>query len=85
MSLLWPWALAMLPLPFLLRVLLPRAKQNNDAALQVPHLSDYQIGKNESYINKRSRWPLLLYTLAWICLVIAAARPQWTGDRSNYR
>lgn len=80
MSLLWPWALALLPLPFLLRVLLPRAKQNNDAALQVPHLSDYQIGKNESYINKRSRWPLLLYTLAWICLVIAAARPQWTGN-----
>ena len=80
MSLLWPWALAMMPLPFLLRLLLPRAKQSNDAALLVPHLSDYQIGENESYANKRSRWPLLLYTLAWICLVIAAARPQWTGE-----
>jgi len=22
----------------------------------------------------------LLYTLAWLCLVIASARPQWTGD-----
>ena len=80
MSLLWPWALAILPLPFLLRLLMPRAKQSNDAALQVPHLSAYQLGENEAYVNKSSRWPLLLYTLAWICLVIAAARPQWTGE-----
>ena len=80
MSLLWPWALAALPLPFLFRLLMPRAKQSNDAALQVPHLSDYQLGENEAYVNKSSRWPLLLYTLAWICLVIAAARPQWTGE-----
>ena len=79
MSLLWPWALAILPLPFLLRLVLPRAKQTNDAALQVPHLSDYQTGKNDTYVNKSSRWPLLLYTLAWVCLVVATARPQWTG------
>ena len=80
MSLLWPWALAALPLPFLFRLLMTRAKQSNDAALQVPYLSDYQLGENEAYVNKSSRWPLLLYTLAWICLVIAAARPQWTGE-----
>ena len=80
MSLLWPWALAILPLAFLFRLLMPRAKQSNDAALQVPYLSDYQLGENEAYVNKSSRWPLLLYTLAWICLVIAAARPQWTGE-----
>jgi len=80
MSLLWPWALVALPLPFLFRLLLPRAKQSNDAALQVPHLSDYQISENTSFVDKRSSWPILLYTLAWICLVIAAARPQWTGD-----
>lgn len=80
MSLLWPWALAAMPLPFLMRLLLPRAKQTNDAALLVPHLSDYQVGSNETYVSKGSRWPLLLYTLAWICLVIAAARPQWTGE-----
>ncbi len=80
MSLLWPWALAIMPLPFLLRLLLPRAKQANDAALQVPYLSDYQVGKNDTYVNRKSRWPLLLYTLAWVCLIIATARPQWTGE-----
>jgi len=79
-TLLWPWALAALPLPFLLRLLLPRAKQTNDAALRVPRLSDYRLSDRITYNDKKARWPLLLYTLAWICLVLAAARPQWTGD-----
>ena len=79
-SLLWPWALAALPLPFIFRLLLPRAKQSNDAALRVPHLSDYQTSDGHGFSHKGSRWPLLLYTLAWVCLVIAASRPQWTGD-----
>ena len=80
MSLLWPWAFALLPLPFLLRLLLPRAKNTNDAALRVPQLSDFKLGENKIYGSTTSRWPLLLYSLAWICLVIALARPQWTGD-----
>ncbi len=79
-SFLWPWVLAAFPLPFLLRALLPRAKQRNDAALRVPHLADFQTLKSNSEINKASRWPLLLYTLAWLCLLLAASRPQWTGD-----
>ncbi len=80
MSLLWPWAFALLPLPFLLRLLLPRAKNTNDAALRVPQLSDFKLGENKIYGSTTSRWPLLLYSLVWICLVIALARPQWTGD-----
>ncbi len=80
MSFLWPWVFVIFPLPFLLRWLLPRAKQTNDAALRVPHLSDYQTMKSSSTINTGSRWPILLYTLAWLCLLIAASRPQWTGD-----
>ncbi len=77
---LWPWAFTLLPAPFILRLLLPRAKKTGDAALRVPDLADYQLGDSLSSVTKKSRWPLLLYSLAWICLVIAAARPQWTGD-----
>ena len=80
MTYLWPWAFVILPLPFLLRFILPRAKQSNDAALRVPHLADYQTNENNTFVSKNSRWPLLLYSLAWICLIIATARPQWTGD-----
>ena len=79
-SLLWPWALAALPLPFILRLLLPRAKKADDAALRVPDLSCYQVSESSSYASRSTRWPLLLYTLAWVCLVVAASRPQWTGD-----
>jgi Ca-activated chloride channel family protein len=79
-SLLWPWALAALPLPFILRLLLPRAKKADDAALRVPDLSYYQVSEGSGYANRSARWPLLLYTLAWVCLVVAASRPQWTGD-----
>jgi Ca-activated chloride channel family protein len=77
---LWPWALAALPLPFLLRLLLPRAIQSNDAALKVPYLSDFELGNGRSLNTQKSRWPLLLYSLAWVCLVVAITRPQWTGD-----
>ena len=79
-TLLWPWALIALPLPFIFRLLLPRARQTNDAALRVPHLSDYKTDDSSSFSHSGSRWPLLLYTLAWVCLVLAAARPQWTGE-----
>jgi Ca-activated chloride channel family protein len=79
-SFLWPWALAAFPLPFLLRALLPRARQNNDSALRVPHLAEYQNLKANGMVNKTTRWPLLLYTLAWLCLLLSASRPQWTGE-----
>lgn len=79
-SFIWPWALAVLPLPFLLRLILPRAKKTNDAALRVPDLTTYSLDENLTQTSIKSRWPLLLYSLAWLCLVLAAARPQWTGD-----
>ncbi|MBE9560686.1 MAG: VWA domain-containing protein [Proteobacteria bacterium] len=80
MSFIWPWAFALLPLPFVLRLLLPRAKVSNDAALLVPDLSEYQLDDKLTYADKKSLWPLLVYSLAWICLIIALARPQWTGE-----
>ena len=79
-SLLWPWALAALPLPFIFRLLLPRAKKADDAALRVPDLSYYEVSESSRYVDRKARWPLLLYTLAWVFLVVATSRPQWTGD-----
>ena len=79
-SLLWPWAFAVLPLPFLLRLVIPRTKKSNDAALRVAQLSDFQLSDDISSAGRAARWPFLLYSLAWICLVTALARPQWTGD-----
>jgi len=80
MNFLWPWAFILLPLPFFFRLILPRATQGNDASLKVHDITDFQLQDSASLIHHKKRWPLLLYTLAWICLIIAAARPQWTGD-----
>ncbi len=79
-SFIWPWVFAILPLPFIFRLLIPAAKASNDAALLVPELSDYQSENKLSNAGNKSRWPLLLYSLVWLCLVIASARPQWTGE-----
>ena len=76
----WPWLLYCLPLPILLRLLLPRASDANDAALRVPYLQDFALSTKANRRNGQRLWPILLYLLAWSCLLIAAARPQWTGD-----
>jgi len=81
MHFVWPWVFVLLPLPWLLRLLLPRAASTNAAALQVPYLQDFQLTTSSAAIGTNiKRWPLFIYTLLWICLLGAAARPQWIGD-----
>ena len=76
----WPWLFAALPLPFLLRSLLPEAASGNDAALRVPYLADFETAQTTSMRQTLRRWPLLVYLLLWACLLCAAARPQWIGE-----
>ena len=81
MHFVWPWAFALLPLPWLLRLLLPRATNNNAAALQVAYIQDFQINASSVVSGTNAkRWPLLIYILLWVCLLSATARPQWIGD-----
>ncbi len=76
----WSWAWYALPLPLLLHYMIPAAKQQQDAALRVPFMEDFE-GIGQQGISSKSRtWPLLLALLAWICLVAATARPQWVGE-----
>lgn len=73
----WLWAFALLPLPLLFR-LLPAVKEGQEAALIVPQLtSGMQLVEKPA---SRSWFNILLAMLAWVALVIAAARPQWLGD-----
>ena len=80
MQLEWPWALLLLPLPLLVRYALPAAGDYRDAALRVPFLDDF-ADSQASRKPELSRWLLLLAGIAWLCLVIAAARPQWLGEQ----
>lgn len=76
----WPWLFLILPLPLLIRYLLPATSSVENAALRVPFIEDFKSLSQENIQATRKLWPLWLATLAWILLVIAASRPQWWGE-----
>ncbi|MEM7020088.1 MAG: VWA domain-containing protein [Pseudomonadota bacterium] len=82
LQLFWPWALAALPLPLFAWLLLPAASAGEAAALKVPFYQRLAALSSERKAGaiRRAWWLSLLAVLAWICLVLAAARPQWLGD-----
>ena len=77
----WPWIFACLPLPLLLRFILPAVNTVQDAALRVPFIEDFTQQQSSKHSINTKKWLLILATLAWISLIIAASRPSWLGDR----
>ncbi len=75
----WPWLLTILPLPLLIRWLLPAQHPTEQAALKVPFLADFSIGQTLSS-SQAKQWPLLLAAIAWLLLVLACTRPQYLGE-----
>ncbi|WP_027148510.1 vWA domain-containing protein [Methylobacter tundripaludum] len=75
----WPWLLAALPLPLLIRWLVPAKMPVEQAALKVPFLDDFSDIETRA-VSQTQQWPLLLAAIAWLFLVIACTRPQWLGD-----
>jgi Ca-activated chloride channel family protein len=75
----WPWLLTILPLPLLIRYLLPAQNPIEQAALKVPFLADFSVSKTTLSFQTK-QWPLLLAAIAWLLLVLACTRPQWLGE-----
>lgn len=76
----WPLAFAALPLPLLIRWLVPRAGVR-DAALFVPFFQILtRLDARATHRVSRSFIVALLSIAAWLALVTAAARPQWVGE-----
>ncbi len=71
----WPWVAVLLPLPWLLRRWLRPASPG--ASLHLP-----QPGLQLAVVTQRQAGGLMtwLLALAWACLLLAAARPQWIGS-----
>jgi len=68
----WPWMFLLLPLPWLLRQLLPPAAPG--AALHLPHrVALENVARMRAGVR---RWRMWVAVLAWIFAVAAAARPQ---------
>jgi len=76
----WPWLLIILPLPLLLRWLLPSAEQGEEAALRAPFMHGVQLSAQTSKQSTAKRWRKILAAVVWLLLVFAAMRPQWLGD-----
>ncbi len=76
-ALAWPWLLVLLPLPWMIRRLLPESPSRDVQALKVPW---YQAvaGRGSGWVKR----PFLAAaaTLVWMMLVLAASRPQWVGE-----
>ena len=76
----WLWALVLLPLPLLVRHLLPAAAAVQQAALRVPFMQDFGVVQTtvSQQTSRSLSWWLAL--LAWVLFILAVARPQWLGD-----
>lgn len=72
----WPWLFLLLPLPLLVRYLLPATAQPV-SAIRIPSLN----GLSDAQRMMRAR-PLMwvLLTLCWFAVITAVARPQWLGE-----
>lgn len=76
----WPWIFVLLPLPWLLRALLPAA-DSGEPALKVAFLDEL-----ETLAGQRARTHLPLwrkqarFVFLWLLLLSAAARPEWIGE-----
>lgn len=73
----WWWCLLFLPLP-LLFYFLPATQQAPSAALRVPRITPGLSAQKPPLKGNKVR--LLIASLAWLALVLAAARPQWLGE-----
>lgn len=76
----WPLVLLLLPLPMLSLRLLPRAASDPSAALRVPFLPLLNEAGLFRAGSRPARWRRVAAIVAWVALVIAAARPQVLGD-----
>ncbi|UGB38489.1 VWA domain-containing protein [Frateuria soli] len=70
----WPWVALLLPLPWLLRRWLRPLPPGQ--ALHLPHPGVALAAIERQPGRGKANWWL---ALAWLCLVAAAARPQWVG------
>jgi len=69
-----------LPLPLIIRYVLPEAKGISEAGLRVPSIDSFSTLVDRSGKEQLLNWRFWVSVLAWMLLVVAAARPERIGD-----
>lgn len=72
-SFIWWWMWLLLPLPYIVRKLLPRVR--TQSTVQLPSLP-----KGIEQVPSLSISRMIVISLMWVSLLAAAARPVWYGD-----
>ena len=76
----WPWMFALLPLPWLLRRVLPPA-DSGEAALHISFLEELESLSGQRAHLRLPAWRRQArFIVIWLLLLCAAARPQWLGE-----
>ncbi|KAF1010583.1 MAG: hypothetical protein GAK32_01390 [Pseudomonas fluorescens] len=76
----WPWIFALLPLPWIMRLILPVA-DSREPALKVSFLTDLEsLARRRARVNLPGWRQQAPFVVLWLLLLIAAARPQWLGE-----
>ncbi|MCF8997444.1 BatB protein, partial [Pseudomonas carnis] len=76
----WPWIFALLPLPWVMRLVLPVA-DSGEPALKVSYLSDLEgLARRRARANLPGWRQQAPFVVLWLLLLTAAARPQWLGE-----
>lgn len=76
----FPWALLLLPLPWVWMRLLPPAQEGPGPALRLPLPAGFALRADGRRDIERPIYRLALGICAWAALVLAAAGPYWAGD-----
>ncbi len=78
--LLWPWIFFLLPLPLLVRRLMPPAPSSREGALYAPFILDLSLERAPVVDIPVNRFSWLFPMIIWLLLLTAAARPQWLSE-----
>ncbi|MCA9498846.1 MAG: VWA domain-containing protein [Nitrospirales bacterium] len=79
----WPWVLAFVPFPWMVRRWAAPVSKSAGRAMKVPHFEDIMaLQSNQLIGSTRSRHSTLFWAgiFIWTTLLLAAARPQWSGE-----
>lgn len=75
----YPWLLLILPLPLVIKFILP-ASTHSKNALKVPFFKNFEKIASQSKPKYLSQFNQLLAFAIWSLLVIAATSPKWFGE-----
>ena len=79
----WPWIFLLLPLPWLVRYVLPAAKTSASDGLKVPffqRLAEIEQEQKLQVAIALFNWRQYMAFLIWALLIFALSGPKWLGD-----